>query len=351
MFIFTSFPLVLPLTYLAVAFLCSVTLVRAIIPLLKRLDVLDTTRIQSMIHDPTPRGGGWGITPVIALLWLSVWFLFRDSTYHFGMIALFIMFIPLTYISWLDDKRTQGVRVSVRLVVQILAVATPILLLPDTTTVCLGYLPLWLDRLLTIVGWLWFMNLFNFMDGINGISGLEIATIGLGIFLCAFFNKHDLPLSLFGIILLGSAAGYLVWNWRYNALVFLGDVGSIGLGYFGGWALILLATKGHFWPAALMSLYYCMDATITLFKRIARGDKIWEPARAHFYHAGTVPGALNSIQATLRLLMLNIVLLILAFCASRFESGWAYLPFGMAGCIILMWHFKVWEKRAAHRNA
>ena len=338
------------LLYLALGFVCSVVLVRLVIPVLNRMNVLDLTeeRVQTCVHAPTPRGGGWGVTPVIALLWLSIWYLFPDPSYRVGMLAMLALFIPLTWISWMDD-RTQAVPVRTRMLVQSFAVAIPILLLPPDTTVCLGYLPLWLDRAVTILGWWWFMNLFNFMDGLNGISGVEAATIGLGVFLCAYFNKHDLPLSLMGLAFLGGAAGWLVWNWRYDALAFLGDVGSVGLGYFGGWILIMLATKGHFFPAALISLYYCMDATTTLIYKIKRGVPIWQAERAHFYHAGTIPGALNAIQATMRLVAVNIVLLILAFCASRYQYGWAYLPAGILVCVWLMWHYKQHEKRV--RNA
>lgn len=339
--------------YLAIAFLASVTLVRLIIPMLHRMNILDTTesRVQTCVHAPTPRGGGLGVTPVVAALWLSIWYFYPDDMYRNAMLAVLGMFVPLTLISWMDDKRQHGLAPGVRFLLQGFAVALPILLLPSTTTVCLGYLPLWLDRAVTILGWWWFMNLFNFMDGINGISGVEATTIGIGVALCAFFNKFDLPLSIMGVAYAGAAMGWLVWNWRRDALAFLGDVGSIGLGYLGGWLLILLATKGHFWPAALMSLYYCMDATVTLIYKIKRGVKVWQPERAHFYHCGTIPGALTALQATGRLVFVNIILLILAFCASRYQSGWAYLPAAILVCVALMWHFKIHQKRTLARQS
>lgn len=343
----------LPFLYLALAFIASVSLVRLVIPMLHKMNVLDITeeRVQTSVHAPTPRGGGLGVTPVIAVLWATIWYFFPDPTYRMAMLGTLVLFVPLATISWMDDKHSVGMTVRVRMLIQCFAIAIPILLLPSDTTVCLGYLPLWLDRALTILGWWWFMNLFNFMDGINGISGVEAATIGIGVALCAYFNEHDFQLTLMGMTFLGAAAGWLVWNWRRNALAFLGDVGSIGFGYLGGWLLILLATKGHFWPAALMSLYYCMDATTTLVYKIKRGVPVWQPERAHFYHAGTIPGALTAIQATLRLVALNIVLLILAFCASRYETGWAYIPAAALLCIALMWHFKVHQKRALAKQS
>ncbi|HEY1096502.1 MAG TPA: glycosyl transferase [Alphaproteobacteria bacterium] len=341
----------LPFIYLGIGFILSVSLVRLVIPILHRMEILDTTesRVQTCVHEPTPRGGGWGVTPVIAILWLTIWYYFPDKSYWHALIASLLLFIPLTGITWLDDKH-DGITVRKRMWIQGIAIIIPIIFLPSDVMVCLGYLPLWLDRIVTILGWWWFMNLFNFMDGINGISGLEIATIGLGIALCAYFNEHDFPLTLMGMVLLGAAAGWLVWNWRRNALAFLGDVGSIGLGYFGGFALIILASKGHFWPAALMSLYYCMDATVTLIYKIKRGVPVWQSERAHFYHKGTVPGALTSLQATMRLLVLNIILLVMAFCASRYERGWAYLPFAMALCVLLMCHFRTEGKKALSKN-
>jgi UDP-N-acetylmuramyl pentapeptide phosphotransferase/UDP-N-acetylglucosamine-1-phosphate transferase len=134
----------------------------------------------------------------------------------------------------------------------------------------------------TVLLWAGFLNFFNFMDGIDGISGIESAALGTGAFLIAWLSPHE-SLPMVGPLTIAAAAlGFLVWNWA-PARLFMGDVGSIPLGYFLGWFLLFLAVKGYWAPALILPLYYLGDAGITLLKRLVRGEKIWRAHKEHFY--------------------------------------------------------------------
>jgi UDP-N-acetylmuramyl pentapeptide phosphotransferase/UDP-N-acetylglucosamine-1-phosphate transferase len=146
-----------------------------------------------------------------------------------------------------------------------------------------GFLPAWLDQVLTAVTWVWFINVFNFMDGADGMTGVETVVIGIGVSVIgAFTGFGPEGYLLLGVTLAAVAAGFLPWNW-YPARVFLGDVGSVPLGFVVGWLLLELAGHGYWAPALLLSLYYLSDASLTLFRRVIKGEPFWRAHRMHCF--------------------------------------------------------------------
>ena len=109
------------------------------------------------------------------------------------------------------------------------------------------------------------MNLFNFMDGIDGIVGVETLALGFGIFI--FSNSSSL--GLLGLVLAGTVGGFLVLNWA-PAKIFLGDVGSFPIGFLSGWLLLSLAVDGDWIVAIILHLYFLIDCGCTLIIRLAR---------------------------------------------------------------------------------
>ena len=102
----------------------------------------------------------------------------------------------------------------------------------------------------------WFINLFNFMDGIDGIASVETLSIGLGITLLAWKIEWH-PLGQYqALVLAGAAVGFLWWNWS-PAKVFFGDVGSVPLGFLLGWLLLTLAGHGYWVPAVSAPILSC----------------------------------------------------------------------------------------------
>ena len=171
-------------------------------------------------------------------------------------------------------------------------------------------MPAWLDRLLTGVCWLWFINLYNFMDGIDGITGTETVCVALGYTLIAATTVSTGMATSLALILAGSALGFLVWNW-HPARIILGDVGSIPLGFLLGWLLLDLALRGHLAAAAILPMYHVADATLTLVRRFLTVSEPWKPHRQHFYQRAVL-GALRPPEVVLRIAALNVLLMALA---------------------------------------
>src|SRR5262249_50051800 len=137
----------------------------------------------------------------------------------------------------------------------------------------------------------------------------EVVPVTAGL---AFFGMMDaLPrdATVVAIALLGAIIGFVPFN-RPVARLFLGDVGSLPIGLMLGWMLVLLAGNGHLAAALLLPLYYLADATITLARRIVKGEPITQAHRSHFYQRAT--GSYSVYQIVGIVFALNIVLVVLA---------------------------------------
>jgi UDP-N-acetylmuramyl pentapeptide phosphotransferase/UDP-N-acetylglucosamine-1-phosphate transferase len=301
---------------LAIAFV--VTLALALIATGKVLQRLRARAIPDKPNErsshavPTPRGGGIGILAVLLPAWLAIVLLgYSDAAPLAAIAAAFV----LALVSWRDD--VGGLSPALRLLVQALAVAIGIAFLPGAGTVFQDVLPPGLDRIAAGLLWLWFVNAFNFMDGIDGIAGTEAAAIGGGIALLALAHLDVVGLGtgLFGAATAGAALAFLRWNW-HPAKLFMGDVGSVPLGYLLGWLLLTLAGAGYWAPALILPLYFLVDASWTLLRRLARGEKIWQPHRQHFYQRAVQAGHGHAAVA-LRVLAADIVLIGAALWATE----------------------------------
>ena len=177
-----------------------------------------------------------------------------------------------------------------------------------------GLLGPWLDTVFAAIVWLWFINLFNFMDGIDGIAGVEAIGIGIGLYA---IGAVFMPIAANygqGLTIASAMAGFLVWNWQ-PARIFLGDVGSIPLGFLLGWLLLDLAANGLWQAALILPLYYLADASLTLLRRLLRGAVIWQAHREHCYQLAVQRGRKHSTVAG-AVALVNAVLVGLAFVAA-----------------------------------
>lgn len=318
--------------------------------LLLRRAVLDIPNERSSHTTPTPRGGGWAVVITLVLgMILTAMFGHGNNLFAIWIILGTIM---LAIISWMDDRR--GLSPLLRLGLHLAAATLGTLALDNgfnimpfmgdnhQVTLLGGALPFALDRLLMIVGWAWFMNLYNFMDGIDGITGVE--TISIATSLCVVISATGLSLPFVDnltLLLTGACLGFLVLNW-HPAKIFLGDIGSVPLGFLVGFALLTLATHGFFVPALILPLYYLADSGITLTRRALRGEKIWQAHRQHFYqHAARGLGRHD--RALYPVILCNIVLLPCAIVAMHHPLPG--LALGMlAVSILLSWMHKIGHK-------
>jgi UDP-N-acetylmuramyl pentapeptide phosphotransferase/UDP-N-acetylglucosamine-1-phosphate transferase len=281
---------------------------------------LDKPNERSMHQVPVPVGAGLAIVATALVLWpLSQ--AAGDNT----PVVLLGCLAGLAGLSWLDDRRPLSP--VLRLGAQALAVAFCLASLPPQARVATA-LPLPLERLALGLGWLWFINLFNFMDGIDGLAGSEAVAIALGYLLLLTYLGIDEPLGRLALIIAAASAGYLLWNW-HPAKVFMGDAGSISLGFLLGWLMIDLATKGYRSAAVILPLYFALDATITLFRRWLAGNKPWQAHREHFYQRAVLGGATPS-GVVWRVGAANLALLLLALASVH----WPVLALGAAAASV-----------------
>ncbi|MBV8889870.1 MAG: glycosyltransferase family 4 protein [Alphaproteobacteria bacterium] len=311
---------------------------RALIPLLRRRDMLDRPNERSSHEIPTPRGGG--IAPIAAVL--IAWTALNQAIgYSPATMAIPILASLLAIVSWIDDVRT--LPPALRLVVQLPAVTLGLFVLPQPG-VFQGWLGPALDRAFAGLVWLWFINLFNFMDGIDGIAGSETAAIALGLLVFAAAGVgFDPGQAALAACILGAALGFLVWNWA-PAQIFLGDVGSVPLGYLLGYLLLDLAARGRWKIALVLPLYFLADATITLIRRLLRGERVWQAHRQHFYQRAVQRGW-GHAAVVRRVIAADAGLIACGWAA---ENGLGLWALAAAGAIVAL---LLWDLTRVHAPA
>jgi UDP-N-acetylmuramyl pentapeptide phosphotransferase/UDP-N-acetylglucosamine-1-phosphate transferase len=274
---------------------------------------------------PTPRGGGVAVVGSTLLAWAVLAKAGSGSPAILG-VSLGAGFLAL--VSWIDDLR--GLSPMVRLLAQSAAVAIGIFALPETQNV----LQVWLGSAayFTAIGlvWIWWTNLFNFMDGIDGLAGGEAAAIGAGLLLFAGVGVGTDPaLALLAAAVTGAVIGFLVWNWS-PARIFLGDVGSVPLGYLLGFLLLGPAMHGHWKVALILPLYFLADATITLARRLLRGERVWQAHREHYYQQAVRRG-LGHAAVVRRVIAADLLLI---GCGWAAENGWGAVALAASAAIV-----------------
>ena len=303
---------------------------------LRRHGVMDRPNERSSHVGAVPRGGGIAVVGVLLATWLALWL--WETCQECGSLFWIALAgaLGLAAVSWLDDVRG-GFSVVARLIAQIAAVGAGIASLPGDGLVFQGTIPALADHALAAAAWLWFVNLFNFMDGIDGISGVEGASLGLGAFLLALLGAVPAQLGPLALALAGVSLAFLLWNWN-PARIFLGDVGSVPLGYLAGWLLLALAAAGAWQAALLLPAYYLADATLTLSRRLLRGRRIWQAHREHFYQRVVAAGWSHGRTAAL-IAGHNLLLVGLAVASQRSTAAaGAALATGALLVAALLWY-------------
>jgi UDP-N-acetylmuramyl pentapeptide phosphotransferase/UDP-N-acetylglucosamine-1-phosphate transferase len=296
----------------------------AIIPVLRRQSILDHPNERSSHSTPTPRGGGITLIGALLLAWLA---LSQMGAVAPRVVGISLAAAALAVVCWIDDLR--GLSPALRLLTQGAAVAVGISCLPATAASLAGGLgPVYLTALGLL--WVWWINLFNFMDGIDGLAGAEAAAIGVGmLFFASFGVGTDTELGFLATAILGAAIGFLVWNWS-PARIFLGDVGSAPLGYLLGFLLLALTLRGFWKIALILPLYFLADATITLTRRLLRGERVWQAHREHYYQQAVRHG-LGHAAVVKRVIAADILL---TGCGWASENGWGAVSLGLSVVIV-----------------
>jgi UDP-N-acetylmuramyl pentapeptide phosphotransferase/UDP-N-acetylglucosamine-1-phosphate transferase len=304
-------PLFIAVPLLAAA-ICAAFIV-ILRPLLVRY-ALARPNARSSHTEPTPQGGGLAvIIATIVAAYLAVYLFGIAST---GLLTLFAATAVIACVGAVDDL--QPIPVMPRLLLQTAVVGTVLLLLPASTRL-FPVVPIWLEQAVLILAGLWFVNLVNFMDGIDWITAAEVVPVTAALAIFGLSGHLNGNATLVAIALGGAMLGFVPFN-KPVAKLFLGDVGSLPIGLLLGWCLLQLAGAGHFAAALILPLYYLADATITLLRRLAKGEAVWVAHRSHFYQQATTNG-FSVMQVVTEIFVLNVVLAILAAASTTFKSG------------------------------
>jgi UDP-N-acetylmuramyl pentapeptide phosphotransferase/UDP-N-acetylglucosamine-1-phosphate transferase len=298
------------LVTLLLAFTASALLSAGIIPAIKPLlhrYALARPNARSSHSNPTPQGAG--IAVIVAALAVS-----GTCAVVLNLAAPVVLFgatIFIALVGMADDIRPMPVLP--RLLLQAAAVGAILYVAPADLRI-VPACSLWIERALLLLAGLWFVNLVNFMDGLDLLTVAETVPATAAMVLLGCSGKYPLVPSLVAAALCGAMLGFAPFN-RPVAKVFLGDVGSLPIGLLLGWCLLQLAWHQQLAAALLLPLYYLADATITLFRRIAQHEPFWAAHRSHYYQRATDNG-FTVARVVSEATVLNLVLALLALAST-----------------------------------
>lgn len=307
----------------------SALLLRGLEPLLARY-ALARPNARSSHRRPTPQGGGIAVIAATVLVWLGAAVCLPQAVAEPArMAALLGASVALAGLGAVDDIRP--LPVWPRLLLQAAIVLVALAALPPLRVV--PWLPAWSERALLFLAMLWFVNLVNFMDGIDWITVAETVPLAAALALCGLIGALPGDAALVALALCGAMIGFAPFN-RPVARVFLGDVGSLPIGLLLAWMLALLAGRGHLAAAMLMPLYYLADATVTLLRRLVAGEAVLEAHRGHFYQRA-LDGGMDVHAIVGRIFLLNLALIGLAGATLLSASRLLQAAALAAGCLLV----------------
>lgn len=306
---------------------------------LRQKAIMDIPNDRSSHQVATPRGGGIVIVGGLIISWAVFGLAFGLELQYWAGWCLGLFLLAL--ISFLDDIVTLSALP--RFSGQILVVGLMLAVFPS-----IGLVPVpkpifspilshifsesmirdQVDLYLQGLCWLWFINLYNFMDGIDGLAGGETVAIGIGL-ICVFAIMPIMPgvaeISLLCWLIISFTLGFLWWN-KPPARIFMGDVGSIPLGFILGGLLIYLAGHQGQTAALLLPGYFLVDATSRLLIRICQRQKFWQAHNQHFYQQALRRG-LTHRQVTITIMGGNVLLILLSVGSFHFETlpDWVWI--------------------------
>lgn len=294
--------------------------------------IQDIPNERSLHTAPVPRIGGMAL--IIGML--SGWVMNFNSLTWWVMLPVLMLFL----VSLLDDMR--GLSVRYRLLVHIGAAGLLVL----GSGLCAQSVLLGVLVLFAVV---WMINLYNFMDGSDGLAG-GMAFFGFGVYGIAAMLGHDMPFAMLNFSVSAAAFSFLYFNF-HPARIFMGDAGSIPLGFLAA-AMGFLGWRINLWPAwfpLLVFAPFVLDATVTIFKRGLRREKIWQAHREHYYQRIVQIGFGHRNTAILEYVLMTGVGASALFALQYPEMAIIILlVWGVSFLIAMLLFDSLWK---AHKNA
>lgn len=315
----------------ALGFAVALVVTVALIPLLRR-HAMDVPNDRSSHVTPTPRGGGLAVVVAIVIAALVA-----GSSPPRNILLVLVAMVVLAAVGLVDDLK--GLPETIRFGIQALVcggIASALIAGPADgwfeVTAVVALVAFWLAA---------FTNAYNFMDGINGISGVT-AAVAAGWYLW-LADRLDMPgTAVLAAALLGGAIGFLPLNFP-RARIFLGDVGSYGIGLLLGCLAVLCILRGaNVLQASAPLLVYVADTGWTLLRRMARKEKWWKAHREHVYQR------LSGLGANRTLVTVLVGVLSVLICLASAPG----VPAGLGGVVVVgilavylaSPHLKIWSR-------
>jgi Fuc2NAc and GlcNAc transferase len=295
-------------------FILSYLLTMMIMVISRKLRMLDFPNERSSHYIPTPRGGGIAI---VTCWYIGIIYLFFDGIIKADLFYALMCGVALACVSLIDD--IIGVNPLFRLIVQFLTAISSFTFLGGIGEVIyFKHAPdiSFLIYPVAIVGIVWFINLYNFLDGIDGYAAIEAITV---LFITFLFTGCKLNLILIFVTL-----GFLVWNWP-NAKIFMGDIGSTQIGFI----LVILGIYYHNTYTLPIHLWililspYWFDATLTLYRRWRNKEKLSQAHKKHVYQR-IVQSGFSHLKTDMLLVVLNIIIGGITFAV--FKNAHLFIP-------------------------
>jgi UDP-N-acetylmuramyl pentapeptide phosphotransferase/UDP-N-acetylglucosamine-1-phosphate transferase len=327
----------LPLTLFAVgaAAALSAILTWAIRPWLVQY-ALARPNARSSHRIPTPQGAGIAVIGA-TLVVMGTTATYADASRFTMPVAIFAAALFIAMVGLADDVKS--IPVLPRLMLQAVAVGT-IVFAASSDLRIFPACPFWIERGVLLLAGLWFVNLVNFMDGLDWMTVAEVVPITAAMVVLGWLEQFPLSATLVAAALCGAMVGFAPFN-RPVAKIFLGDVGSLPIGILLGWCLLQLAYRQQPTAALLLPLYYLTDATVTLLRRLARGERFWAAHRSHYYQRATDNG-FTVLRVVSEVFALNIGLAALAIGSILIQSATIdvlFIGLGAFAVTLMMYRF------------
>ena len=254
---------------------------------------------------PTPQGAGLAVmASVFVGCALGLW---AAQEAEPGLLGILMAAAGLTLLGAIDDAYM--LPVWTRLTGQFLAALVLVGTLPEELRLLPDLMPAGVEDVLLVLAIMWYVNAVNFLDGLDWMTVAQVVPMTLGVIVLHVLGAVPGTVALLALALLGATLGFAVFN-KHPASIFLGDAGSLPIGLLLAFMLIFVA-KANLAAALLLSLYTLADATLTLFRRLLAGERIYAAHRTHFYQRAVAQG-LRVPQVTARVFLLGLLLASLA---------------------------------------
>lgn len=268
---------------------------------------------------PTPRGGGIGFVFITTIAFI-IYFAWEGLLGSPTFISMLLAISSIACLGWFDDRNDLSQKV--RFSVQLLAALSVILFVDNLDTFFVPYfsfIPLGFTG--PFFGLLWITgvtNIYNFMDGVDGIASVQALSASFGWMIFSYIWNEPILLTV-NLFVFVAVLSFLIYNWS-PARIFMGDVGSVFLGFLFGIMPFLagalsddLSVGMTIWIGALVLWPFLFDSTFTLIRRLRRGENVFEAHRTHLYQRLNIIGWSHSKISTLYLAFSLITTLIALF--------------------------------------